>query len=142
MHRHAGESGGQVHARHFRGGRGAISKDAYPDIEGFFEDIAAAYRDELKQLGAAGCRYVQLDDTNLAYLCDPVLRAGAKARGDDPDALPLAYAARGLMVGLDSVDLGAVAIAALVLIVTAVAATLAPARRGARLDPVAALRTE
>lgn len=77
---------------HFRGGRGAISKEAYPDLEAFFEDVAAAYRDELAQLGAAGCRYVQLDDTNLAYLCDPKLREGAKARGDDPNELPKRYA--------------------------------------------------
>ena len=77
---------------HFRGGRGAISRDAYPDVEGFFDDIAAAYRDELEQLGAAGCRYVQLDDTNLAYLCDPKLREGARSRGDDPDELPRRYA--------------------------------------------------
>ncbi len=77
---------------HFRGGRGAISKEAYPDLEAFFEDVAAAYREELAQLGAAGCRYVQLDDTNLAYLCDPKLREGAKSRGDDPDELPKRYA--------------------------------------------------
>jgi 5-methyltetrahydropteroyltriglutamate--homocysteine methyltransferase len=77
---------------HFRGGRGGISKDAYPDLEAFFDDVAAAYREELAQLGAAGCRYVQLDDTNLAYLCDPKLREGAKSRGDDPDELPKRYA--------------------------------------------------
>jgi 5-methyltetrahydropteroyltriglutamate--homocysteine methyltransferase len=77
---------------HFRGGRGAISKDAYPDLEAFFDDVAVGYREELKQLGAAGCRYVQLDDTNLAYLCDPKLREGAKSRGDDPDELPKRYA--------------------------------------------------
>ena len=77
---------------HFRGGRAAISKEAYPDLEGFYDDVAAAYRDELKQLGDAGCRYVQLDDTNLAYLCDPKLREGAKSRGDDPDELPRRYA--------------------------------------------------
>jgi 5-methyltetrahydropteroyltriglutamate--homocysteine methyltransferase len=77
---------------HFRGGRGGISKDAYPDLEGFFADVAAAYREELAQLGAAGCRYVQLDDTNLAYLCDPKLREGAKSRGDDPNELPRRYA--------------------------------------------------
>jgi 5-methyltetrahydropteroyltriglutamate--homocysteine methyltransferase len=77
---------------HFRGGRGAISKEAYPDLEAFFEDVASAYREELQQLGKAGCRYVQLDDTNLAYLCDPKLRAGASARGDDPDELPKRYA--------------------------------------------------
>ena len=77
---------------HFRGGRNAISKDAYPDLDAFYADVAAAYRDELRALGAAGCSYVQLDDTNLAYLCDTKMREGARARGDDPDALPRRYA--------------------------------------------------
>jgi 5-methyltetrahydropteroyltriglutamate--homocysteine methyltransferase len=77
---------------HFRGGRGAISRDAYPDLEGFYDDVAACYREELKQLGEAGCTYVQLDDTNLAYLCDAKMREGARQRGDDPDELPRRYA--------------------------------------------------
>jgi 5-methyltetrahydropteroyltriglutamate--homocysteine methyltransferase len=77
---------------HFRGGRGAIDAGAYPEIEDFFVDLAQVYREEVADLGAAGCRYLQLDDTNLAYLCDPELRAGAKARGEDPDALPRTYA--------------------------------------------------
>ena len=77
---------------HFRGGRAAIDLDAYPDLELFFADLAACYRAELDALYAAGCRYVQLDDTNLAYLCDPVMRAGADERGDDPNELPHAYA--------------------------------------------------
>ena len=77
---------------HFRGGRAAIDLDAYPDLEKFFADLAACYRAELDALYAAGCRYVQLDDTNLAYLCDPVMRAGAVERGEDPDELPHAYA--------------------------------------------------
>jgi 5-methyltetrahydropteroyltriglutamate--homocysteine methyltransferase len=77
---------------HFRGGRGAISREAYPDLEAFFDDVAAAYRDEISALGAAGCTYLQLDDTNLAYLCDPRMREGARARGDDPDELPRRYA--------------------------------------------------
>lgn len=77
---------------HFRGGRGAISKDAYPDLEEFYADVATAYQEELAALGAAGCTYVQLDDTNLAYLCDPKMREGARQRGDDPDALPRRYA--------------------------------------------------
>lgn len=77
---------------HFRGGRKAIDIEAYPDMDEFFEDLAQCYRDEIKSLYDAGCRYVQLDDTNLAYLCDPKLRAGAKERGDDPDELPRAYA--------------------------------------------------
>jgi 5-methyltetrahydropteroyltriglutamate--homocysteine methyltransferase len=77
---------------HFRGGRGAISRQAYPDLEGFYADVAGCYRDELKRLGDAGCQYVQLDDTNLAYLCDPKMREGARSRGDDPDWLPHRYA--------------------------------------------------
>jgi 5-methyltetrahydropteroyltriglutamate--homocysteine methyltransferase len=77
---------------HFRGGRGAISKDAYPDLEAFFTDIAQAYRDEIADLAAAGCTYLQLDDTNLAYLCDAAMREGARQRGDDPDELPRRYA--------------------------------------------------
>jgi methionine synthase II (cobalamin-independent) len=77
---------------HFRGGREAISREAYPDLEAFFADVATAYRAELKALGEAGCTYLQLDDTNLAYLCDPKMREGARARGDDPDELPRRYA--------------------------------------------------
>lgn len=77
---------------HFRGGRAAIDIDAYPDLEKFFADLAACYRAELDALYNAGCRYVQFDDTNLAYLCDPAMRDGAVERGDDPDQLPHAYA--------------------------------------------------
>lgn len=46
---------------HFRGGRKGISQEAYPDLDGFFADVAAAYRTEVEQLYAAGCRYLQLD---------------------------------------------------------------------------------
>ena len=77
---------------HFRGGRAAISAAVYPDLELFFADVATAYRAELASLAAAGCRYLQLDDTNLAYLCDVEMRRGVKARGDDPDELPRRYA--------------------------------------------------
>ena len=77
---------------HFRGGRAAISAEAYPDLDRFFDDVAAAYRAEVRSLAAAGCRYLQLDDTNLAYLCDPEMRRGVRARGDDPDELPRRYA--------------------------------------------------
>jgi 5-methyltetrahydropteroyltriglutamate--homocysteine methyltransferase len=77
---------------HFRGGREAISREAYPDLEIFFADVAAAYRDEIRALGDAGCRYLQLDDTNLAYLCDEKMREGARQRGDDPNELPRRYA--------------------------------------------------
>ncbi len=78
---------------HFRGGRKAIAIDAYPDMDEFFEDLAACYRDEISALYAAGCRYIQLDDTNLAYLCDPKMRAAAAERGEDPNELPRTYAA-------------------------------------------------
>ncbi len=77
---------------HFRGGRDAIDATAYPDLEQFYEDLAAAYRAEIASLAEAGCRYLQLDDTNLAYLCDDQQRANAKARGMDPDELPRLYA--------------------------------------------------
>jgi 5-methyltetrahydropteroyltriglutamate--homocysteine methyltransferase len=78
---------------HFRGGRQAIDIEAYPDMDEFFEDLAQCYRDEIKALYEAGCRYIQMDDTNLAYLCDPKMRAGAVERGDDPNDLPRTYAA-------------------------------------------------
>ena len=77
---------------HFRGGRNAISKEAYPDLEAFYADVAKAYQQELRGLADAGCTYVQLDDTNLAYLCDEKMREGARARGDDPNELPRRYA--------------------------------------------------
>jgi 5-methyltetrahydropteroyltriglutamate--homocysteine methyltransferase len=77
---------------HFRGGRAGISQEAYPDLEQFYTDIAAAYAAELKSLAEAGLKYVQLDDTNLAYLCDETQREGARKRGDDPDELPKRYA--------------------------------------------------
>jgi 5-methyltetrahydropteroyltriglutamate--homocysteine methyltransferase len=78
---------------HFRGGRAGIDIESYPDLDVFFDDLAQVYRDEIAALYAAGCRYLQLDDTNLAYLCDPQMRQGAVERGDDPDQLPRTYAA-------------------------------------------------
>ncbi|MGH7335176.1 MAG: hypothetical protein ACREKS_21010 [Candidatus Rokuibacteriota bacterium] len=58
----------------------------YPDLDSFVEDAAAAYRAEIADLYAAGCRYLQLDDVSLAYLCDEDMRAQGRARGEDPDA--------------------------------------------------------
>jgi 5-methyltetrahydropteroyltriglutamate--homocysteine methyltransferase len=79
---------------HFRGGRAGISKVAYPELDPqFYDDVAKAYGDELRSLAAAGCTYVQMDDTNLAYLCDDKMRQAALQRGDDPDELPHRYAA-------------------------------------------------
>ena len=76
---------------HFRGGREAISEAVYPNLEDFYDDLTAAYRAEIADLAARGLRYLQFDDTNLAYLCDPDIRARTKARGDDPDALARLY---------------------------------------------------
>ena len=61
-------------------------------MAGFFDDLARVYREELAALYAAGCRYVQMDDTNLAYLCDEKMREAARQRGDDPNELPHRYA--------------------------------------------------
>jgi 5-methyltetrahydropteroyltriglutamate--homocysteine methyltransferase len=78
---------------HFRGGRAGISREAYPELEpDFYDDVARAYGDELRSLAAAGATYVQMDDTNLAYLCDEHMRDAARARGDDPNELPHRYA--------------------------------------------------
>jgi len=77
---------------HFRGGRDAIDQRAYPEMREFFADVARVYREELADLAAAGCRYVQLDDTNLAYLCDEKMREQVRERGEDVDALPREYA--------------------------------------------------
>jgi 5-methyltetrahydropteroyltriglutamate--homocysteine methyltransferase len=77
---------------HFRSGRKGISEAVYPDIEDFFADLSRAYREEIAALAKAGCTYLQLDDTNLAYLCDPAMRERARSIGEDPDELPRLYA--------------------------------------------------
>ena len=78
---------------HFRGGRAGISREHYPELDPqFYDDVANAYGDELRSLAAAGCTYVQMDDTNLAYLCDERMREAARQRGDDPNELPHRYA--------------------------------------------------
>jgi len=75
-----------------RGGRAAVSYEAYPDLQEFYADIAGVYREELRQLGEAGCRYVQLDDTNFAFLCDPKLADIFRRDGYDPDEMPGRFA--------------------------------------------------
>jgi len=77
---------------HFRGGRKGIDQKAYPDIEGFFADLGRVYREEIADLVKAGCSYLQLDDTNLAYLCDPKLQESTRQLGEDPAQLPHTYA--------------------------------------------------
>jgi 5-methyltetrahydropteroyltriglutamate--homocysteine methyltransferase len=77
---------------HFRTGRDGVDRAAYPDMEEFFADLARVYREEIAGLAAAGCTYLEIDDVNFAYLCDPRMRDGARKIGEDPDKLPLLYA--------------------------------------------------
>lgn len=78
---------------HFRGGRAAVDSKAYPEIEEFFADLARVYAQEVADLAQAGCTYLQIDETNLAYLCDPALRDQVRERlGADPDDLARTYA--------------------------------------------------
>jgi 5-methyltetrahydropteroyltriglutamate--homocysteine methyltransferase len=77
---------------HFRQGRAAVSKEVYPDLDPFFDDLAKAYRNAIRAFYDAGCRYLQLDDTAWSMICDPNERAQSTKRGDDPDALPKRYA--------------------------------------------------
>ena len=67
-------------------GRANIDPAVYADLDAFIEDLAAAYRAEIADLYEAGCRYLQLDDVSLAYLCDEEMRARGRAHGEDPDA--------------------------------------------------------
>jgi 5-methyltetrahydropteroyltriglutamate--homocysteine methyltransferase len=70
---------------HFHGGRRAVSRDAYPDIEAFFDDVVRVWRREIAALEAAGCRYIQLDDPLLTYFIADRMREDVKREGDDPD---------------------------------------------------------
>jgi 5-methyltetrahydropteroyltriglutamate--homocysteine methyltransferase len=80
-------------ALHFRQGRAAVPEAIYPDMADFYRDLGQLYAKAVRGFADAGCRYLQLDEVNLAYLCDPSLREHVKTRGDDPDTLPLTYAA-------------------------------------------------
>lgn len=78
---------------HFRSTRSRMHSKLYPDVEVLYEDIAQVYREEIAALYAAGCRYLQIDETNLpGHLSDPTLREQAKKEGEDPDALVSRYA--------------------------------------------------
>src|SRR5215467_4346044 len=77
---------------HFRYGRDAVPASIYPVMEDFYRDLGESYRAVVRAFAAAGCRYLQLDEVNFAYLCDPKLRAFVAERGDDPQTLPHIYA--------------------------------------------------
>ncbi len=77
---------------HFRYGRDAIPGSIYPDMEDFYADLGQTYTKAVRSFADVGCRYLQLDEVNLAYLCDPKLRAQVSERGEDPAQLPATYA--------------------------------------------------
>ena len=77
---------------HFRYGRDAIPGTIYPDINEFYADLGTTYAKAVRAFADAGCRYLQLDEVNLAYLCDPKLRQQVSERGEDPEQLPGVYA--------------------------------------------------
>ncbi|MDR3524871.1 MAG: 5-methyltetrahydropteroyltriglutamate--homocysteine S-methyltransferase [Acetobacteraceae bacterium] len=76
---------------HFRGGRQAIDRAIYPELDGFFTDLGNAYKGAVSSFADAGCRYLQLDEVNIAYLCDPAQIEGLKARGEHVDGLLQEY---------------------------------------------------
>jgi 5-methyltetrahydropteroyltriglutamate--homocysteine methyltransferase len=77
---------------HFRFGRKVVPETLYPSMDEFYRDLGTTWRKVIGGFVDAGCRYLQLDETNLTYLCDPELRPQVVARGDDPYTLPLVYA--------------------------------------------------
>ncbi len=77
---------------HFRGGRASISKDAYPSLDAYFDDLGKTWGKAVKAFYDAGCRYLQFDDTVWAYLCSKEQRDMVRARGENPDELPAIYA--------------------------------------------------
>jgi len=77
---------------HFRYGRDAVPESIYPDMNDFYHDLGQTYRRAVRAFADAGCRYLQLDEVNFTYLCDPKLRAQVANRGDNPEQLPFIYA--------------------------------------------------
>jgi 5-methyltetrahydropteroyltriglutamate--homocysteine methyltransferase len=77
---------------HFRYGRSAVPESIYPDMDEFYRDLGQSYRKAVRAFAEAGCRYLQLDEVNFTYLCDPKLRQQVADRGDDVEKLPHIYA--------------------------------------------------
>ena len=77
---------------HFRYGRDAIPATIYPEMSEFYRDLGESYRKATRAFADAGCRYLQLDEVNFTYLCDPKLREVVATRGEDPQELPHIYA--------------------------------------------------
>jgi 5-methyltetrahydropteroyltriglutamate--homocysteine methyltransferase len=77
---------------HFRYGRDAVPQSIYPSMDDFYRDLGETYRKATRAFADAGCRYLQLDEVNFTYLCDPKLRELVANRGEDPQMLPRIYA--------------------------------------------------
>src|SRR5256886_6008338 len=77
---------------HFRYGRDAVPEAIYPAMDDFYRDLGESYRKAVRAFADAGCRYLQLDEVNFTYLCDPKLRELVANRGEDPRTLPQVYA--------------------------------------------------
>jgi 5-methyltetrahydropteroyltriglutamate--homocysteine methyltransferase len=77
---------------HFRYGRDAVPEAIYPAMDDFYRDLGESYRKAVRAFADAGCRYLQLDEVNFTYLCDPKLRELVANRGEDPAELPHVYA--------------------------------------------------
>ena len=77
---------------HFRSGRAGVDAKAYPDMSEFFADLARVYREEIAALYQAGCRYLQIDETNFPFLCDPKLHDHVRSIGEDPVSIQKTYA--------------------------------------------------
>jgi len=78
---------------HMRGGRKTVDQGVYPDIEEFWADIVRAFHEEIADLAAAGCTYLQLDEISFAFLCDATIRERMRGDGLNPDAEARRYAA-------------------------------------------------
>jgi methionine synthase II (cobalamin-independent) len=76
---------------HYRGGKAAIDDSVYPEMNAFWSDLVAAYRDEVRRLGELGCTYLQFDDTSLAYMNDPHQREYIASIGGDPQRQHVEY---------------------------------------------------
>ncbi len=76
---------------HYRGGKAAIDPSVYPDLDSFWADLVAAYREEVRRLGELGCTYLQFDDTSLAYMNDPHQREYIASIGGDPERQHVEY---------------------------------------------------
>ncbi len=76
---------------HYRGGKAAIDPAVYPQMDAFWADLTAAYREQVRRLGELGCTYLQFDDTSLAYMNDPHQREYIASIGGDPERQHVEY---------------------------------------------------